>query len=137
MACINQKCKDPCIGACGSSSICRVQNHLANCECPPGYTGNSFEGCVRVIEPVLPQEPIDPCSNLECGSNAYCENGQCRCRPDTQGDPYSYQGCRPECVISAECSPNKACIRNKCVDPCNGICGERAICETINHGTLI
>lgn len=129
-ACINQKCKDPCLGACGSSSVCRVQNHLANCECPPGYTGNSFEGCVRVIEHT-PVEPIDPCNPSPCGKNAICENGQCRCAPEYRGDPYGE--CRPECVVSAECSPSQACIRNKCVDPCVGICGQAAECSVINH----
>lgn len=116
--------------------MCRVQNHLANCECPPGYTGNSFEGCVKVIEQPIVHEPVDPCIPSPCGRNAICEKGQCRCTPEYQGDPYSPNGCRPECIVSSECAPSKACIRNRCVDPCVGICGQGAICETFNHGNI-
>jgi hypothetical protein len=131
-ACLNQKCKDPCISACGSNSVCRVQNHLAICECPPGYTGNSFEGCFRVIEMPQDNTPRDPCNPSPCGKNAICENnGECRCSQEYRGDPYNE--CRPECVLSTECPPNKACIRNKCADPCVGICGVDSECSVFNH----
>lgn len=51
--------------------------------------------------------------------------------PDFYGDPY--EACRPECILSNDCSNNKACIRNKCVDPCPGICGQGANCAVFNH----
>lgn len=41
--------------------------------------------------------------------------------------------CRPECVLNNECPQNKACIKNKCKDPCPGTCGENALCEVYNH----
>lgn len=41
--------------------------------------------------------------------------------------------CRPECVLNNECPQNKACIRNKCMDPCPGTCGQNALCEVYNH----
>lgn len=41
--------------------------------------------------------------------------------------------CRPECVLNSECPQNKACIRNKCMDPCPGTCGQNALCEVYNH----
>lgn len=28
---------------------------------------------------------------------------------------------------------NKACVRNRCVDPCVGVCGVEAICTVLNH----
>lgn len=34
------KCIDPCIGACGQGSFCRVVNHVPMCECNDGYEGN-------------------------------------------------------------------------------------------------
>lgn len=79
------------------------------------------------------KEPVfdDPCNPSPCGSNAQCANGICTCLPEYQGDPYA--GCRPECVINNDCSRDKACIRNKCVDPCPGTCGQSAICDVINH----
>lgn len=41
--------------------------------------------------------------------------------------------CRPECTISAECSSDKSCIQEKCIDPCPGSCGFGALCNVINH----
>lgn len=81
----------------------------------------------------LAKEPVydDPCNPSPCGANAQCNNGQCTCLPEYQGDPYS--GCRPECVINNDCSRDKACVRNKCIDPCPGTCGQNAICDVINH----
>lgn len=73
----------------------------------------------------------DPCNPSPCGSNAICNNGQCRCAAEFQGDPYVE--CRPECILNTECPRNRACIRNKCQDPCPGVCGINAICEVNNH----
>jgi hypothetical protein len=55
----------------------------------------------------------------------------CECLPEYQGNPY--EGCRPECLVSSDCPMNKACIRNKCQDPCPGTCGVGAICTVSNH----
>jgi len=51
--------------------------------------------------------------------------------PNYHGNPYD--GCRPECIGNSECQMNKACIKNKCVDPCPGTCGFEALCSVINH----
>lgn len=45
LACINQKCKDPCPGSCGSNAQCRVVSHAPNCQCVSGYTGDPFTQC--------------------------------------------------------------------------------------------
>lgn len=74
---------------------------------------------------------IDPCSASPCGPNARCDNGICTCSPEYQGDPYV--GCRPECVLNTDCPQNRACSRNKCVDPCPGTCGRDAQCIVYNH----
>lgn len=44
--------------------------------------------------------------------------------------------CRAECVISSECPQNKACVNQKCTDPCVGVCGENAICKVVNHNAI-
>lgn len=44
-ACINQKCRDPCPGACGFNAICRVINHTPTCSCNEGFIGNPFTNC--------------------------------------------------------------------------------------------
>lgn len=45
LACINQKCRDPCPGSCGSNAQCRVASHTPNCYCLPGYFGDPFTQC--------------------------------------------------------------------------------------------
>lgn len=44
-ACFGQKCKDPCIGACGINSLCQTVNHKPVCSCPIGFTGNARIQC--------------------------------------------------------------------------------------------
>jgi len=84
--------------------------------------------------PVIEERPT-PCSPTPCGSNAVCREqngaGSCTCLPDYVGNPY--EGCRPECVLNTDCAPNRACIRNKCQDPCPGTCGQNADCQVVNH----
>ena len=47
LACINNKCRDPCPGVCGAHATCSVNNHYPNCQCDPGYTGDPFSACYR------------------------------------------------------------------------------------------
>ena len=150
MACIQQKCKDPCPGVCGTHASCSVNNHYPICQCDPGYEGDPFSNCYRkttckhksdfsslnLIVPVPPRvEPIDPCNPSPCGSNAVCNRqrnaGSCQCIPEYFGDPYV--ACRPECVVHSDCPSNKACQRNKCIDPCPGTCGINAECQVRSH----
>lgn len=88
-----------------------------------------------IVATPSPPPPSDPCYPSPCGPNARCrsENGvaACECLPEYQGNPY--EGCRPECLISSDCIMSKACIRNKCQDPCPGTCGLSAICSVSNH----
>lgn len=83
----------------------------------------------------IPTENLSPCLPSPCGSNAICKErngvGSCQCLPDYFGDPY--EGCRPECVLSSDCSSNTACIQSKCQDPCPGVCGTNGDCQVVNH----
>lgn len=76
-----------------------------------------------------------PCNPTPCGANAVCKErnnaGSCSCLPEYYGDPYVE--CRPECVMNDDCDRNKACVNQKCVDPCVGICGLNADCFVANH----
>lgn len=82
-----------------------------------------------------PRAKEDPCYPSPCGPNARCraENGYaiCECLPEYHGNPY--ENCRPECLSNSDCPMNRACIRNKCEDPCPGTCGINAICTVTNH----
>lgn len=137
-ACINNKCKDPCPGVCGTDAICSVVNHLPVCSCPSGLTGNAWRHCSpvhRVDEPVHP----DLCQPSPCGLNTVCRTDGvqaiCECLPGYYGSPFS-GGCRPECSVNSDCSRNLACIREKCVDPCPGVCGYNAQCLVVNHNPI-
>lgn len=134
LACIRQKCQNPCTGACGTNSECRVVSHTPMCICSVGYTGDPFTQCSPVQQDA-PREPISPCTPSPCGANAICKEqngaGSCTCIEDHFGNPY--EGCRPECVLNSDCASNRACIRNKCQDPCPGTCGQNADCQVVNH----
>lgn len=134
LACINQKCKDPCPGTCGLNADCRVVSHTPNCVCLSGYKGNPFVQCIQRIEEPIPERPT-PCIPSPCGANAICREqngaGACLCIQDYIGNPY--EGCRPECTLNSDCPSNRACINNKCKDPCPGACGANAQCQVINH----
>lgn len=129
--CVADKCVNPCEGACGFNSQCRIQNHIAICLCDQGFTGDPFTQCTKLVETRTPPLVDDPCAKQPCGSNALCKEGVCSCEKDYFGNPYV--GCRPECVLSTDCSPNKACINRHCVDPCPNTCGIDAVCEVSNH----
>lgn len=46
MACINQKCADPCPNTCGLGAVCTTKLHNPICACPPAYTGDPFTRCL-------------------------------------------------------------------------------------------
>lgn len=88
-----------------------------------------------IIPVSKPFDTVKPCVPNPCGPNAICQDrdgaGSCTCTSGYFGNPY--EGCRPECVINSDCSDNRACINNKCQDPCPGFCGTNAQCQTVNH----
>jgi hypothetical protein len=47
-SCVNTKCVDPCVGACGLNAICKVSNHIPHCTCLSGYEGNAQQICRQV-----------------------------------------------------------------------------------------
>lgn len=53
LACINDRCKDPCPGACGFEALCHVINHSPVCSCMNGYTGDPFSGCTAIQSKTL------------------------------------------------------------------------------------
>jgi len=81
--------------------------------------------------------PIDPCVPSPCGPNSQCrelnDHAVCSCLSSYIGTPPS---CRPECIVSSECSQNKACVNQKCSDPCIGTCGLNTRCQVVNHNPI-
>lgn len=133
LACVNQKCVDPCIGACGLNSLCNVVSHNPICSCMTGYEGNPQTQCSPIVV-----KDIRPCEPSPCGPNAECREhhgaGACSCVRDYQGDPYDIvKGCQPECLTNNDCDSSRTCVRSKCVNPCIGLCGNYAICTVSQH----
>lgn len=130
--CYNNKCRDPCPGACGLYSECSVINHSPTCYCSEGYTGNPLTKCYPIMK-----DQISPCAQTPCGPYSNCKesNGHaiCSCLPQYIGSP---PACRPECMVNSECPPQKACFNKKCVDPCIDNCGINAECRVINHNAI-
>ena len=85
-----------------------------------------------------PIEVIQPCNPSPCGINADCQErnnaASCKCIADYIGNPYVE--CKPECVVNAECPRDKACVNQKCKDPCPGVCGAYAYCTATNHNAV-
>lgn len=154
LACINNKCKDPCPGTCAANAQCQIINHLPTCTCIQGFTGDPFRYCQVISQRknlstcpspqinfckivAVEDVPQNSCYPSPCGPNSQCKenNGQaiCSCLPNYVGNP---PGCRPECVVSSECAQNKACTNQKCMDPCPGTCGLNADCQVINHSPI-
>lgn len=135
-ACVNQKCVNPCKGACGYDARCEVINHSPICSCNQGQTGDPFQRCFEKPITEKPRDPefIDPCQPSPCGANSVCrrigDNPSCHC---VDGYIGTAPNCRPECVINSDCATKQACINNKCIDPCTNSCGTLAECLIISH----
>lgn len=80
---------------------------------------------------------MELCYPSPCGPNSQCKivNNQvvCSCLLEYVGSP---PNCRPECVTSSECTHDKACVKNKCINPCPKPCGVNTICKIINHSPI-
>ena len=46
LACIQEKCQDPCFThSCGQNAECKVKNHRALCVCLYGFVGDPYTLC--------------------------------------------------------------------------------------------
>lgn len=83
------------------------------------------------------EDIVNLCHPSPCGSNSQCrevsKQAVCSCLPTFKGSP---PNCRPECTISSECTFDKACINQKCINPCPGSCGINAQCTVLNHSPI-
>lgn len=70
LACLREKCRDPCPGSCGAGAQCSVINHTPICTCPEGYTGDPFTSCFPRPSPRKKLDTVLYHSNWHCVSNA-------------------------------------------------------------------
>lgn len=45
LACVNERCIDPCPGSCGINAFCKVISHNPVCKCHDGFSGDPFIAC--------------------------------------------------------------------------------------------
>ncbi|XP_046465435.1 neurogenic locus notch homolog protein 3 isoform X1 [Neodiprion pinetum] len=90
---------------------------------------------VSYISNYLPRY-VSGCDTYTCGTNAKCTISEgrpvCSCLNLHMGDPL-VQCVRVECQINEDCLGSRACLNNKCIDPCPGFCGLNAECHTRDH----
>lgn len=122
------RCESPC--KCGVSAECQVINHQAKCSCPKvrylrfnhrelGFSGFFFliEGCKSDVS------VWDDGDETKWHMKLICFLFQ-----TWLGNPLI--ACRPECTSHSECPTHKsACLYQKCVNPCDGVCGVNADCN--------
>jgi len=66
-----------------------MQNHLKQCHCPEGFTGDSAKECVRV--PVA--------CDVDCAPGYTCRDSMCL----------------PVCHNDLECASNEKCLKGNCM----------------------
>ena len=88
-------------------------------------------------KPPKPSPVIGSCEPNPCGPYSICTvlgpRPVCECQPGYFGKP---PHCQPECLKSSDCTLDKACINQKCHDPCPGTCGANALCQVVNHNPI-
>lgn len=87
-----------------------------------------------IAQPTLPDLPQNPCVPSPCGPYSECRDiggaPSCSCLANYFGSP---PNCRPECTVNSDCPSDRACIRQKCTNPCPGSCGLSSQCTVFNH----
>lgn len=87
--------------------------------------------------PVYDVQERPKCIPNPCGPYSQCREigstAVCSCLPNYIGRA---PNCRPECTQNSECSANRACINERCKDPCPGSCGISAYCSVVNHNPV-
>lgn len=86
-----------------------------------------------VQEPI----PVNVCYPSPCGPNSQCreinEQAVCSCLPSYNGEPPL---CKAECLSHSDCATDKACLNQKCVNPCPSPCGQMADCRVFHHNPI-
>ncbi|XP_047739046.1 uncharacterized protein LOC108675679 isoform X4 [Hyalella azteca] len=151
-SCINELCVNPCVhDPCARNAFCIVRDHVPQCTCPPGYTGDPKIACsLQIAGPRETCTRDTDCSDdmacldgvcyspCQCGKDATCHvlnhRPVCSCAPGYIGDPNTE--CRISgCSTNTDCPLTTQCINGNCTDPCElrSPCGSRAVCFVVQN----
>ena len=135
---------------CHRTAACRNTIGSFNCACTAGLIGDPYTvGCRRPgdcsTDNQCPASSVcyrnrcrNPCDTTTCGSGAICSvvgrTPVCSCPPRSTGDAKK-QCTTFECISASECSSDKSCVGNKCINPCSipGVCGKNTECHAKSH----
>lgn len=117
------------------------------CSCEQGYDGNPEVQCTHIgcrsddecstTHSCINRQCVPACASDTCGPQTECyginHNPVCECLPGYSGNPKL--GCNViGCKSDSECPSEKACINQKCENPCEQQpCITKEICRAYNH----
>ncbi|CAH8442360.1 unnamed protein product [Schistosoma bovis] len=109
---------------CHTHARC-IDPNQAFCQCLPGYRGDGVSHCEsdpcskcrrnEICENgICIASGVDLCEGIQCGEQAFCQDGACVCTPGYTGDPVvkCYEE-RDRC-FQVRCHPNAQCYNNEC-----------------------
>ncbi len=117
--CHQGSCKNACrFEHCGVNAACRAFNHVARCECLPGYKGEN--------------------PNRGCRKRKYCHehvNVSCMFKCLFFTAPPKEPSLATGCSTNSECPDYSACENRICINPCaiEDPCAPLATCRVVNH----
>ncbi|CAH8829845.1 unnamed protein product [Trichobilharzia szidati] len=143
---------------CHSQARC-IDPNQAFCQCLPGYRGDGVSHCEsdpcskcrrnEICESgVCIPSGVDLCEGVQCGEQAFCQDGACVCTPGYTGDPVIKCYEERELCAGVQCHRFGQCYENRCYcshgyvgdgvnfcdarteDPCEGIrCANNGRCQ--------
>ncbi|CAH8461766.1 unnamed protein product [Schistosoma turkestanicum] len=143
---------------CHANARC-VDPNQAFCQCLPGYRGDGVSHCENdpcskcrrneICENgICIPSGVDLCDGVQCGEQAFCQDGACVCTPGYTGDPVVKCYEETELCAGVQCHRFGQCYENRCYcshgyvgdgvnfcdartnDPCDGVrCAANGRCQ--------
>ncbi|CAH8483045.1 unnamed protein product [Schistosoma haematobium] len=142
---------------CHTHARC-IDPNQAFCQCLPGYRGDGVSHCENPCSKCRRNEicengiciasGVDLCEGIQCGEQAFCQDGACVCTPGYTGDPVVKCYEERELCAGVQCHRFGQCYENRCYcshgyvgdgvnfcdaranDPCDGVrCAANGRCQ--------
>lgn len=118
--------------SCGPNAVCIVEDYKVTCKCPQGFKPNPVADIECTATNVCQPNTCHPTAT--CVADSF-NNPFCQCPPNHVGNPnVGGKGCQLEghCNTTRDCPVNSICNNLQCINPCENVCGQNALCEIIN-----
>ena len=117
--CHQGSCRSACqFERCGVNAACKASNHVARCECLPGYQGDN---------------PNRGCKKREYFGDV-CMGFAAACLTSFTAPP-TEPSLATGCSRNSECPDYNACENQNCINPCavRDPCSPLATCRVVSH----